>query len=390
MFTSRPYREYTAARFARVVAAEDDAGALRLQLELGSRAVTADPVAFRDFVLAGPNPSEASEIWICRPENGRPPADYAEPSEDGDAWRRTIERLAPDDDYAAAVFLRVAAVRPADDDAAPPLEPPYRLRAERPYLVRVASYNPHLDTDELAATRLVPLYDELATAVVARAGGVVPADGTLDLLLSAIVGGPGWLELDVSLGVELVPAASLGWVADAVPGGARLPRDLAKVVAPDDPVAEAAVRAYAVVTESIPPDPGLRLRLLEHLRTIAPAEPRLVEAEGIALYGLGRDEEARRSLASIGLDELGAVGRATLLAAGLRQGRLPEPIERVRMADLARPEILRLVLDASDGLSADDRARLTEFVVGRMLSEERAAAWLREMSSRRRGGEDEP
>jgi hypothetical protein len=370
--------------------------ALRLDLELGSRAVTADPDALRDFVMRGANPSEASEVWLGRPEDDRgtgaeppgpprPPVRYAEPAEDEQAWRQTIDRLAPDDDYAGAVFLRIASVRPAEDASAQPMEAPHRLHADRPYLVHVASYNPHLTAEQLRDARLVTLYDELATAVVVQPGDGIPADGVVDVLISPIVGGPGWLELNVSLGVALIPAASLGWVAETpppVPPDESAMGQLPLALSPSDPVAESAVRAYAVVAESSVLEPHARLRLLDELRAIAPHEPRLAEAEADARYELGDHVAAREILAGVPLDELGVRGRAILVAATLRAGHLPEPLERVRVADLSRPEAFGLVLDATVALPPDEVVRLSEFVVGRLLSEDRAGEWLGALTKR--------
>ncbi len=148
-----------------------------------------------------------------------------------------------------------------------------------------------------------------------------------------------------------------------------------------DPIAEAAVRAYGVAVES-----GLaaerRLELLRHLRALAPAESRLAEAEAIALYELGRYADARSTLADVPLDSLGADGRATLLAATLRTSGLPEPLERVRMADLSRPSVFGLVLEASAALPPGAQVRLTEFAVRRLLADDRAAAWLRAVAAR--------
>lgn len=393
VFTGQPYRHFTPARFGRVVSAERTEEALRVHIELGSRARASDATAWERFVLDGPNPSEQSEVWIFRVEDERPDerplVAYVDDGEDELAWRDTVAHVAPNDDYRSAVFVRVAAVRPADDTSATPLVPPYRLRAERAYLVRLASYNPHLDAEALSPARLVPVYDQLATAVVVDASGGIPRDGTIDVLMAPIVGGPGWLELNVSLGVDLLPAASLGWVADALPAaavpgvgeaaaGAVLP---ALGLEPPDPIAESAVRAYAVVHDA-GTDAGLRLRVLRYLRDIAPGEARLAEAEAIALSELGRYEDAATILAATPLDVLSAEGRATLLASILRTGVLPEPIERVRMADLSRPSGFRAVLDASAALPPAEQVRLTEFVVGRLLSDDRAAAWLAELASR--------
>jgi hypothetical protein len=390
VFTGQPYRHFTPARFGRVVSAERTEEALRVHIELGSRARAGDAAAWERFVLAGPNPSEQSEIWIFRVEDDRPgerpPVAYVDDGDDERAWRDTVAHVAPNDDYRGAVFVRVAGVRPADDASATPLDPPYRLRAERAYLVRLASYNPHLDGEALGQARLVPVYDELATAVVVDASGGVPRDGTIDVLMAPIVGGPGWLELNVSLGVDLLPAASLGWVADALPSAAVDAAERAALPAlglePPDPIAESAVRAYAVVHDS-GTDAGLHLRLLRHLRDIAPDEARLAEAEAIALSELGRYGDAATILSATPLDVLSAEGRATFLSSILRTGMLPEPIERVRMADLSRPDGFRAVLDASEALPPAEQVRLTEFVVGRLLSDDRAAAWLAELLDRR-------
>jgi hypothetical protein len=212
----------------------------------------------------------------------------------------------------------------------------------------------------------------------------VPADGMVDVLVSPIVPGPGWLELDVALGLEVVGATSLGWVAEgagAAPGGhaerpepAEVAEPLELPFPPPDPIAEAAVRAYAIAAEAQLP-PNLLLRLLGELRTVAPDEARLAEAEGLARYDASEYEAARATLDELPLDALGPRGRATLVAATLRLGRLPDPIERVRMADLWRPETAALVLDASAGLSPDDQLRLADFVGRNLLSEERAQDW---------------
>ena len=385
VFTSQPYRRFTAARFGRVVSARHGESGLRLLVELGSRARATDPEAWERFVLGGPNPSEQSEIWIVRVEDessaGRPPVEYTAAGQEERTWRETIARLAADDDYRGAVFLRVASVRPAEEGSRPALEPPYRFLSERPYLVRVAGYNPHLEPEALQRARVVAVYDELATAVVVDPPSGVPADGSIDVLVAPIVGGPGWLELNVSLGMDLLPAVSLGWVAETP--AARLdalPRDLPAAIThamtPGDPIAEAAVRAFAIVRAEGHLDVGARLRVLEHLRAIAPAEPRLVEEAGITLYEAGRYPEAEATLVSIPLDALGTEGRATLVSAGLQGGQLPESMERIRIADLSRPDGFERVLEASAALPPDEQVRLSTFVVQRLLSDDRAADWL--------------
>ena len=120
VFTSRPYQRFTPARFGRVVeGSTGEEGQLRLVLELGSRAHVADHDRWQRWVSAGPNPSEASQVWVCRDGDERDPAadpapvEYADAAHDERAWRRTIDRLVHDDDYARAVFLRVGSVRPA-------------------------------------------------------------------------------------------------------------------------------------------------------------------------------------------------------------------------------------------------------------------------------------
>jgi hypothetical protein len=392
-FTTRPYLRATAARFARVVDAHRDQEAVRLRLELGSRARAPDLEAWQRYVASGPNPSEASQVWAFRAEDdhpaaGRPPVDYVEPSGEATAWRGTIDALAADSDYERATFLRVAGVSAAEaNGTGGPLEPPYRLVAERPYLVHLAAYNPHLPRDPLRSARLTPLYDELATAVVFDHETGVPADGTVGLLVEPIVPGPGWLEIAVSLGVDLVPAASLGWVADPARTVAAEP-ELSRAVprlAPEDPVAEAAVRAHAVLVEA-GVAAEVRLAALAHLRALAQGEPRLAEEEGLALYATGRYGAAVETLGAVPLDALGPRGRATLIAATLRTGRLPQPLERVRIADLSRRDSFELVLDAGAALPGPELARLTEFVVGRLLSEERAAEWSAALSQRRAPG----
>ena len=367
---------------------------LRLQLELGSRAQTTDQRAWEAYTAAGPNPSEASEVWIFRTEDdhpargadARPPVAYADPAEDERAWRASIAELAGDDDYRAAVFLRVASIRAADDAAARSLESPYRLGVERAYLIRVASLNPHLSAEALRDARLVSVCDELATAVVLDEPETVPADGVMDVLISPIVAGPGWLELDVALGPEIIAATSVGWVAERAAAAdegtpASSPEPLEPPFAPPDPIAEAAIRAYAVA-EDAGMAPALRIRLLAELRAMAPDEPRLAEAEGLARYDAAEYDVARAGLAALPLDALGPRGRATLVAATLRGGQVPEPIERVRMADLWRPEAAELVLEASAALPAAEQVRLAEFVAANLLSEERASDWYATVAER--------
>jgi hypothetical protein len=259
---------------------------------------------------------------------------------------------------------------------------------EHPYLVRLASLNPHLPADSLREARVVPVRDELATAVVVDQGPL-PADGTLDVLISPIVAGPGWLELDVTLGTDAVAATSLGWVAEGeAPAAAAAETASAGMLdvpfAPSDPIADGAVRAYAVAEEA-GMAPQLRLRLLAELRAMAPEEPRLAEAEGLARYDAGEYEHARTTLTGLPADSLSPRGRATLVAAVLRDGRLPEPIERVRLAGVWRPESARIVLDASEALDAADQLRLAEFVAGQLLSEERASDWYATISQRELG-----
>jgi hypothetical protein len=347
-------------------------------------------------------------VWVFRVEEDRqatagadrPPVAYAEPAEDERAWRDTVGTLATDEDYRAAVFLRVASMRAADDTRARQLESPYRLAVERAYLLRVASLNPHLSADSLREARVVPLYDELATAVVLDETSSLPADGVTDILVSPIVPGPGWLELDVAVGLDVIAAASVGWVAEGAgattarepePDDVEAPEDeldetglptaLELPFAAIDPVAEAAVRAYAIAEEAAMPPP-LRLRLLGELRAMAPDEMRLVEAEGLALYDAGDYDVARTTLAALPLDTLGPRGRATLVAATLRGGHVPDPIDRVRMADLWRAEGARVVLEASAALPPAEQVRLATFVAGQLLSEERASDWYAAVAER--------
>jgi hypothetical protein len=160
-----------------------------------------------------------------------------------------------------------------------------------------------------------------------------------------------------------------------------LPEVLELPFAPPDPVAEAAVRAYAVAEEARLA-PKLRLRLIAELRAIAPEELRLAEADGLARYDAGDYKDARTTLAALPPDALGVRGRATLIAATLRTGALPDPIERVRIADLWRPDAAALVLAASVAVSPEDQLRLAEFVAGNLLSEERASDWYAAVSER--------
>lgn len=406
VFTSRPYRRFTPARFGRVVEGSiGEEGQLRLVLELGSRAHVADHDRWQRWVSAGPNPSEASEVWVCRDDERDPaaepaPVEYADAAHDERAWRRTIERLVHDDDYARAVFLRVGSVRPADETAGPPLDPPYHLTADRAYSVCLVSYNPHLDDDFRSDARFVPFHDELSTAVVLDDPKELPADGTVELMLEPIVAGPGWLDLHVSRGADLLLAARLGWTAGPAPAAAERPPaverppaapperepvaatgaiEMTAAAPPDLRLSDAALRAYRLVRDG---SADVRLALLDELLELVPRDTRLRERRGVVLHELGRHEEALRELETIALDTLGRDGRAACVAARLRLGRLPDPIERIRVADLTDDATFTQVLEASAGLPPEAQLRLTEFAVERLLSDDRAGRWLEALVER--------
>jgi len=403
VFTDPPYDRSTPVRLATVAeAVVNEHGYLTLTLELGEYAHAPSADAWQAGVAAVGNPGARPPVFVERADLGRLVEGAADPER---AWRRIVERLARDPQYEKAIFARVASVRVAGEDEAGDIGSMPGLEVGVSHVVKLVHHNPHLEPAAQAQVRLLPMVDELAaSAVMAESRGL---DGPFsELLMEPMRPGRGELELHAIRGTEFLPVAWLTWEAVEAPVAEQPEIEPASALdtalesapsAPADdalvqpspvlaPISEATlarqdiaaplVRAARLVSAALPDNPSLRLEILGELREAAADDPRIMEDIGIALYQADRAAEAAQTLATVPLDALGAEGRSVLLAATMVTGKLPEPIERLALADWTQPQTFERLLAASAHLSPADIQRLTEFLIDRLLSEDRAQTWL--------------
>ena len=383
-------------------------GYLRLTLGLDAYAHAPDLDAFQRKVTSIGHPGGSPSRFVERGDlHG-----LVEAAGDADrAWRRIVERLARNQQYERAVFARVASVTPADGDPASGSDQAIpELVLGVPYVVTLIHQNPQLTTAAQAEVRLLPVVDELAaSAVMAESRGLDGA--STQLLLEPMRIGHGELEIHAIRGSEFLPVAWVSWNAIEPPVAVGVattevpeaPPDAIDVVLDSEPSApqndalvqpspvlaplseaelsrqelvQSLVRAARLVTEALPADPARRIAILEELRQATDGDPRVVEQIGVALYEDGRPADAARALAAVPLDSLGSDSRSVLLAATVMTGQLPQPLERLSLADWTQPETLGRLLAASENLEPGDLLRLTEFLVDHLLSEDRSQAWL--------------
>lgn len=408
VLTDPPYDKLTPVRYATVAdSVLNEHGYLRVSLELGAYAHAPSIDAWNQAVTGFGRPGGRPSIFVERAELGR----LIESAGDSErAWRRIVERLSRDPHYSQAVFARIASVRILGADNHEPLTGVPQLDVGTSQVVTLVHHNPHLGPAAQAQIRLLPMVDELAaSAVMAESRGL--DGGSLELLMEPLRPGRGELEVHAIRGTEFLPVAWLTWDAhepampevepeqssplDVVlesettaPAGDALLVE-APVLAPiseamlaRQDVAAPLVRAARLVAEALPDAPERRLGILSELREAAGDDPRIVEDIGIALYQAGRAEEAAKTLAAVPLDSLGSESRSVLLAATMVSGALPEPLERLALADWTQPQTFERLIDASAHLPPLAMQRLTEFLIDHLLSEDRSHTWLRAVTAR--------
>jgi hypothetical protein len=231
----------------------------------------------------------------------------------------------------------------------------------------------------------------------------IPADGVVQLMIVPQDEGPASLEFSVSRGAEFWFALELGWstlpaaAAEPAPTSERVPAAPPPVPAapPGEPVAPTTtkppaappsirhdatsthpLRAYMLLRGPEPVDAERRLRVLDELLRAAPANERLVEQRGIVLHELGRWAEAADQLDGLTPAILSAEGRTMLVASWFRLGRLPQPVERIAIADYARDDWFELLLEASRELTTDEQVRVARLLAQSELAEDRASRWI--------------
>jgi hypothetical protein len=414
VFSSRPYSKHVPVRLATVTGWEDSRGLCRITLELGPRVRVTDPERWSRLVAAGPNPAASSGFFVREDralELGPSlPVEVVPPQGELNAWKRVVDRLAGESDYARAVFLRVVVVEDQENDREVPA--PYALELGRLYRVRLHSYCPNLREVGQNEIKLVPLVDELVATVLFDDSVGVPRDGLTELVLEPSVLGPGSLEIQSSRGAEFLFALGLDWmaverridgeaagssvaptivpagVAEEVPArvgppvGASGSRELMEPPR-REPAPEAAIRAFRLVRDRASADPGVQLELLARLLELVPGDPRLVEWQGVVLFEAGQPGPALAALGGLADGPVTPEGRAASVASRMLLGQTPDPIESIALADLTRDESFEKVLAASASLPANAQLEATRFVTERVLATDRASRWLEAISKRR-------
>ena len=143
-----------------------------------------------------------------------------------------------------------------------------------------------------------------------------------------------------------------------------------------DAVSTHLLRAYMLLRGREPVDPETRLRVLDELLRAAPGSERLQEQRGIVLHELGRWQEAAALLDGLTPGILSAEGRTMLVSSWFRQGRLPEPVERIAIADYSRDAWFEMLLEASSELTTDEQVRAARLLARSELAEDRASRWI--------------
>ena len=402
-FASRPYERFTPVRLGSLAQVSADDASVRLFVRLGDYVRVPDTDRWTQYVLAGPNPSPSSQYFIRRdPEELVAPVEPVDVLHADRAWRHVVDRLGREDDYARAVFLRMTgALRVGGTEE---YEPPLQLPGEAVYTIRLASYNPHLDADALRDTKIVAFHDELSASVILEDGKGIPRDGMIELAIEPVVLGVGAVELETMRGSEVLFGARIEWLATAPvviptrPPSEAVPTSVEPVVeeqtaatgqagAPPSgltspPDGEALVRAFKLLRERAAAGLDLQQQMLGYLIDAAPSAPRLREWRAIVLLERGDHGPALAEFERLCEPPSLPEGRAAFVAATLRSGRLPDPLDTLRSADYSRADLFEMILDASAALSFSDQLIATRLLTDSVLSEERAVRWLEGLIAR--------
>ena len=379
-----PYAKSQPIRRAEVATVDFVDDTLRLTLRLGLR-VTVDMNRWKPLVQSGPNPL-TGDFAVRLAIAGDAIEDLTDPERELKAWKRQIDAVSHADGYARVAFLRVGTVSEVGGAA---LERPYRLARQHTYELDLLAYNPHLEPETLQALRLVP-FPEPAVVDVAMDDQPIAADGIILLALEPQDEGPASLEFNVARGSEFWYALQFDWTTispkvvtqpAAPPEPPRTDADAAPAPEPEvtpvrSPASVHLVRAYQLLRGHHPAPPGIRLRLLDELLKAAPGNERLLEQRGIVLHELRQWQEAASLLDELPSGVLGPEGRTVLVASWFMQGTLPEPIERIAIADLSRDEWFEMLHDASRRLTAEEQVAVAQLLAKSVLAEDRASRWI--------------
>lgn len=380
-----PYTKSQPIRRAEVAAVAFVDDTLRLELRLGPR-IAVDMNRWKPLVQSGPNPlTGAFAVRLSVADDSI--EELTDPERELKAWKRQIDAVSNADGYARVAFLRVGAV---SEVGGTPLERPYRLARERTYELDLLAYNPHLEARTLEALHLVPFPDPTVVDV-AMDDQPIPADGTIELALDPQEEGPASLEFNVARGAEFWYALHFEWttIAPVVieqPGTVTPAPDLtdaraepvAEVEAPQvrSPAGVHLLRAYQLLRGHHPVPPAIRIRLLDELLKAAPGNERLLEQRGIVLHELRQWQEAASLLDDLPSGVLSPEGRTVLVASWFMQGALPEPIDRITIADLSRDEWFTMLHEASRRLTAEEQVAVAQLLAKAVLAEDRASRWI--------------
>ncbi len=384
-----PYAKSHPIRQAEVVAAAFTDDTLRLRLRLGVR-VCVDQNRWKPLVQAGPNPKDGQFALRLDVDAG-----VLEEVTDSEgelkAWKKQVGAVSNADGYARVAFLRVGTV---SEVGGTPVDAPYRLTSGCAYQIDVVAYNPHLDGDTLDALRLVA-FPEPSLVEVEMDALPIPADGAIELVLVPQDEGSASLEFNVSRGAEFWFALELDWqttpprpVVEAPPvvtessgeaGADTRPTDeppSGSVALTSDQVGMHLLRGYAVLRGHQPVQTSTRLRVLDEMLRATPGHERLMEQRGIVLHELGQWPEAADLLGSLTPGVLGAEGRTVLVSAWFMQSQVPEPIDRIKIADLSRDEWFDMLLAASKRLNTEQQVAVARLFANSVLAEDRASRWI--------------
>ena len=383
-----PYTKSHPIRRAEVVRAEYENDTLRLTLSLGARVKADGKERWRTSVESGEHPKAGKFAVHLDIEEGVL-EDVVDPERELKVWKKQVDAACHGEGYARVAFLRVQRVAEVGEV---PIEPPYRLISGRTYQVDVLAFNPHLDGETLDDLRLVPVLQP-SLAEVETDAQAIPADGELQVLLVPRAVGPALLESSVSRGAEFWDALWFEWQTVPPPPAPQ------PVEAPEPASAEEEAEHAVEISQAAPPalhdgfgshlfaayellrghhpvDPDLRLSVLDEMLQGAPGLERLQEQRGIVLHELRRWPEAAQVLGRLTPGALSAEGRTMLVSAWFMQSRVPEPLERIKIADFSHEDRFQLLLEASGRLTIAEQVEVARLLASTVLAEDRASRWI--------------
>ena len=82
------------------------------------------------------------------------------------------------------------------------------------------------------------------------------------------------------------------------------------------------------------------------------------------------------------MDQPAPEGRAALVAGRMRRGKVPEPIRSIGLVDFAQDDHFELLLSSSGHLDATAQVEVANYLVQRVLAEDRAVRWLGAITAR--------